>query len=178
MIVLQFIRGDDVGSNIIAYFGHGANFSHVDTVVREGLLGARSDSVGGAPPGVQIRDPNYVRGARAILRLELECSPEITQRYLDFVYAQIGKPYDVEGIEAFVLGRDWHDPDAWFCSEMVGAGGEHSGYFPYPLATPSNRLTPADLLLAISAIAPVNLSAALVPAVTATAALPAEKEPS
>jgi hypothetical protein len=46
MITLQFVRGEDLGAKLITWFGHGANFSHVDVVWPDGkLLGARSDRV-------------------------------------------------------------------------------------------------------------------------------------
>lgn len=151
MIVLQFVRGKDFGADAIAWFSHGANFSHVDTVLPDGgLLGARSDVVDDVRPGVRVRNPSYVGDCRT-LRVELPCAPAIERAYLEFLHAQIGKPYDVEGIMDFIGGRDWHEPDAWFCSELAAAGLEHAGYFEYPLTTPTNKITPSDLLLALSA---------------------------
>jgi hypothetical protein len=149
-VILQFVRGSDFGADAISWFAHGADFSHVDTVVPEGLLGARSDVVGGAPAGVQIRDPNYVRGSKAVLRVDLVCEPRIEKRYQDFIRSQLGLPYDNEAILAFVIGRDWRGPGSWFCSELVAAGLEESGYFPYPLATHSNKVDPPGLLFALS----------------------------
>lgn len=163
MIVLQFVRGSDFGADAISWFGHGADFSHVDTVVAEGLLGARSDQVGGAAAGVQVRDPTYVHGCRAALRVQLPCEPQVTAKYLAFIRAQVGMPYDHEGILAFVVGRDWRGPGAWFCSELVAAGLEHAGYFEHPLASPANKIDPASLILALSVCAPIDLKAATVP---------------
>jgi hypothetical protein len=179
VITLQFVRGADFGADAISWFGHGADFSHVDTVTRGGLLGARSDVVGGAPAGVHVRDPSYVAGARALLRVDLPCSPEVAAAYEAFLTAQIGLPYDSEGILAFVVGRDWRGPGAWFCSELVGAGLEASGYFPYPLATPANKLTPPDLLLALSTINRIDPKAITVPPPAPVPyPMPHEKEPS
>lgn len=165
MIVLQFVRGSDLGADLIAWFSHGG-YSHVDTVVREGLLGARSDRVGGAPAGVQIRDPSYI-GESPALRVQIECAPDVSMAYEVFVRSQIGKPYDLEGIAGFVSGRDWRDDSAWFCSELVAAALEGCGYFDHPLAAPTNKITPADLLLAVSVktliprIAPARLIGAI-----------------
>ena len=159
MITLQFVRGRDAGAALIEWFGHGAEFSHVDTVWPDGrLFGARSDSVGGAPPGVQFRDPSYVDGEAASLRVDLACSNDITMRYLAFLKAQEGKPYDMEGILAFVAGRQWDEPSAWFCSELAAAGLQVAGYFPHPLATSSNKITPPDLVLVLSAFVDVRLA--------------------
>ena len=70
--------------------------------------------------------------------------------------SQIGKPYDGEAILAFVAGRNWQDPEAWFCSELVAAGLEDSSIV-LPLAAPTAKITPADLILILSAIVPVSL---------------------
>lgn len=156
MIVLQFVRGTDFGARAIEWFSHCGDFSHVDTVLPEGLLGSRSDTTGGKPPGVQIRDPSYV-GAERTLRVEIPASPGMTQRYVDFLRSQLGKPYDVDGILGFIVGRDWRNPVDWFCSELVTAGLEQSGYFPFALSSPSNKITPADLVLLLSRDIPIQL---------------------
>jgi hypothetical protein len=155
MIVLQFVRGTDFGAKAIEWFSHGADFSHVDTVLPDGaLLGARDDLVGGAARGVQIRSPAYVGGS-TVLRVGLDCPLEVRNAYYDFIHLQVGKPYDESGIAAFIFGRNWRTPDSWFCSELTGFGLEKAGFFPYHLATPSNKLTPPDLLLALSARADI-----------------------
>ncbi len=43
------------------------------------------------------------------------------QAALDFVRAQLGKPYDWTAIFGFLLRRDWAEPDAWFCNELAEA---------------------------------------------------------
>ncbi|MHB8674545.1 MAG: hypothetical protein ACYDAK_12835 [Candidatus Limnocylindrales bacterium] len=150
-IALQFLHGGDAASRLIEWFSHGAGYSHVDAVLPDGrLLGARSDNVGNAPPGVQIRDPGYVAGT-PVLTLHLPADTPQETVFYDFLNAQIGKPYDALGILAFVGGRDWRAPDSWFCSELCAAALEACGYFPWPLASTTNKITPADLLLAISA---------------------------
>lgn len=148
-IALQFASASDLGSEAIEWFSHGM-WSHVDSLLPDGsLLGARDDEVGGAPAGVQIRPPGYKNFARA-LRVDLAADDAMTARYYDFVRAQIGKPYDQRGILAFVAGRDWRSPGAWFCSELVAAGLEACGFFAWPLAAPANRITPSDLVLLLS----------------------------
>lgn len=157
MISLLFVQGRDAGANVIQWFGHGAGFSHVDSILGDGrLLGARSDDVGGAPAGVQVRNPAYVQGAKT-LRVYLQCHEAVTVRYYAFLRKQIGKPYDHEGIAGFIVGRNWQRDDAWFCSELVAAGLQASGYLPYKLASPSNRITPPDLVLVLSALTPITL---------------------
>lgn len=155
-IVLQFIGADDLGSEAIEWFSHGS-FSHVDSVLEDGrLLGARSDVVGGVPAGVQIRPPDYETFAR-VLRVELPAPNAVVDAYYGFLRSQIGKPYDKDGILAFVLWRDWRTPDAWFCSEIAARGLEVSGYLAYPLASPANRVTPSELVQICSVLVPVTL---------------------
>jgi len=157
MITLQFVQGNDWQGQLIEWFSHGADYCHVDTVMPDGkLLGARSDNVGGAEPGVQLRDPSYVGEAKT-LRVDLSVTADQMAKYFSFLSAQLGKPYDMEGILAFISGRDWHQTDSWFCSELVAAGLEACGFFQWPLATSSNKVTPPDLLLAISSRQKVQL---------------------
>ena len=158
MITLQFLRGTGWDSKLIEWFGHGAQFSHVDSILPDGsLLGSRSDVVMGVPEGVQIRPAAYV-GQQKTLKIELPSTPEQEAEYYLFLNDQLGKPYDKRGIISFITGRNWQTPDAWFCSELVGTGLVRCGWFPHPLTTPTNKLDPAGLILAISAETNVNLS--------------------
>jgi uncharacterized protein YycO len=142
-IVLRFARARGLSSDAIAWFGHSWP-SHVDSVLEDGsLLGARLEG------GVQVRPPGYATFSR-VLVVRLPTSPAIAAAYYDFLSHQVGKRYDVAGIAAFVAGRNWRTPDSWYCSELVAAALEAAGYFAAPLATPSNRITPADLLLVLS----------------------------
>lgn len=158
-IVLQFSFQRDLGADLITYFGHGAGFSHVDAVMPDGsLLGARSDVCLGVPSGVQIRPPHYADFAR-VLPVSLAASDLQSHGFNNFLQGQIGKPYDMEAILGFAVGRDWRNPNAWFCSELIAAALESGGWFPFGLATPANKLDPDDLLLATSARADVRLAA-------------------
>jgi hypothetical protein len=150
MIRLQFSRQADLGSTFIAWFGHGAGYSHVDTVLGDGqLLGARADHCAGVPPGVQVRPPDYAAFSRTLV-VELPASAETTSVYYAFVRGQVGKGYDMTAIVGFAAGRDWRAPDSWFCSELAAAALEASSFFAFPLATPANKISPDDLLLVCS----------------------------
>ena len=158
MITLQFSASPDLGSKIIGFFSHGAAWSHVDAVLPDGrLLGARYDRTGitaecpdGCAPGVQIRPADYKQFSRK-RKLHLPCPQPMADRFNDFLHSQLGKPYDTRALIGFATGRDWRTPDSWFCSELVARGLELSGWFPYPLATPVDKIDPDDLYLAISA---------------------------
>jgi hypothetical protein len=131
-------------------------YSHVDTVLPDGqLYGARSDKVGGQPPGVYGRDPSYVSGL-TVLRILLSMPPAMEAKYFDFILSQRAKPYDKSAIWGFGLGRDWREDDSWFCSELVGAGLEACDYFGHPISLEANKITPADLLLALSVKSPLE----------------------
>jgi len=149
MISLQFVRGTQLDSKLIEWFGGGPLFSHVDTVLEDGtLLGSRMEG------GVQIRQAGYF-GDLKTLRIDLECSDLATGRYIEFVKSQLGKPYDGTGILAFVAGRDWQEDDSWFCSELVASGLEKCGYFAFRPASPSNKITPPNLILMLSVLTKV-----------------------
>lgn len=44
-----------------------------------------------------------------------------------FVLAQVGKPYDWTGVVGIGLDRNWQDPSAWWCSELVMAAAAAGG---------------------------------------------------
>lgn len=149
MIRLQFSAMDDPASEAIKLFERGWP-SHVDALLDDGtLLGARSDSVGGKSPGVQIR-PSWYAAFSHVEVVMLGATILQREAWLNFLLAQVGKPYDILAIVAFTMGRDWRQPDSWFCSELQAAALESCGWFPRPLANAANEITPRDLLLAVS----------------------------
>jgi len=150
MITLQFSAQNDLGSLIIELGGAGP-FSHVDIVEADGrLYGARSDVVGGMPAGVQSRPPDYQKFARRV-RMSFSTTPAEEKTFWDFAYAQRGKAYDTTSILAFVLNRDWREPDSWFCSELATACLETAGICP-PLYSPVNKIEPVTLAIVCSAL--------------------------
>lgn len=44
-----------------------------------------------------------------------------------FALSQVGKPYDWTGAIGIALRREWHESDAWFCSELVEAAAMAGG---------------------------------------------------
>jgi hypothetical protein len=156
LITLQFSAQNDLGSLIIELGGAGP-FSHVDLVEADGrLYGARSDAVGGVPPGVQSRPPDYEKFARRV-RMSFSSTPAEEKTFWDFAYAQRGKPYDTTAILAFVANRDWRTPDAWFCSELATASLETAAICP-PLYSPVNKIEPVTLAIVCSALGEIVTS--------------------
>jgi hypothetical protein len=154
-ITIQLSALDDVGSVAIRAFSHGP-YSHVDAVLPDGnLLGARSDQIGDVPAGVQVRKPGYADFS-ALRHVVLPTTVDCEAAFYAFLQTQTGKPYDHSAILGFALDRDWREPDSWFCSELIAAALEKAAYFSFSLAAPANKITPADLLLALSATANVG----------------------
>lgn len=153
MIRFQFVLGDGWVSRAIAWFSAGTRggVSHVDVVMRHGmLLGSRSDSVGGQPPGVHIRDQDYAPWRRRVV-ISLDSTEAEELAFYRFLNDQLGKPYDKVGILGFVGNRSWHEEDSWFCSELVAAALEEAGVLP-KLFVPANKITPNELAVLLTAI--------------------------
>jgi uncharacterized protein YycO len=132
-------------------FGAG-HFSHCDIVLPDGtLLGARSDTIGGKPPGVQIRPDDYEVWSFRV-RFTTVCTDKQAADFYDFASAQVGKPYDKLAIFAFVINRNWRDEDAWFCDELDIRCYEVSGLLPI-VYTPANKITPVSAATLVSAVA-------------------------
>lgn len=164
MIRLQFVRQAALSSDAIAWFSQG-NLSHVDAVVGlEGnplaecvaLLGARSDTTGGRPPGVQIRRLDYLPFALRV-RFNIPCTEDQAAEWRAFLVRQLGKPYDHAAIWGFVVGRNWRERDSWICSELQAAALEQAGIVK-DLYLAANKITPVALALAVSALPGVTRS--------------------
>jgi len=118
-------------------------------MVSGALVGARSDAIGGQLPGVRVRPPGYELWSRTeIVRLPIDSTVETA--FWTFLSQQLGKPYDKLAILAFAVQRDWREDGSWFCSELIAAALEKSGWFTGPLSDVANKITPRDLLLILS----------------------------
>lgn len=158
-IVLQFCSFPTLVGEVIDWFTAG-EVGHVDAVLPDGsLLGAQQQAgLGGAGAGVQVRPAGY-GNMQHIRRVSLSAEPAQEQQFWMFLRAQLGKPYDITAFAAFAAGRDWQEPDSWFCSELIAAGLEAGRVFAYPLAAPANKITPQELFLLCSAFGPVSTPA-------------------
>lgn len=149
-VQLQFVRQHDIASSAIAWFSQG-EVSHVDAVMPDGmLLGARNDAVGGQPPGVRIRPPDYAKFVLWV-PFTITTTPDQEVKFHSFLLAQVGKPYDQQAIWGFVTGRNWRENDSWICSELQAAALEAAGIVP-PLYLAANKITPTALALLASGI--------------------------
>ena len=145
MITLRFVTADDIISAGIRAAEYGFWASHVECLTSDNtLLGAHVDG------GVQARKRDYDTGKFTKEEfVNLPLNNTMTTKFLEFLNNQIGKPYDLSAITAFVVGRNWRETDSWFCSELQAAALENSGWF-NTLATEVNHITPRDLRLIIS----------------------------
>jgi hypothetical protein len=146
MIILRFVTCNDAISGGIRFAEYGFWASHVETLTPEGkLLGAHAHG------GVQAREHDYDRGGFYREKyIELPADAEMTAAFYAWNALQVGKPYDLTAIAAFIARRDWRETDSWFCSELIAAGLEAVKYFPFALATEVNHVMPRDLLLILS----------------------------
>ena len=146
---LRFVRGTGWSSKAIEWFSAGP-FSHVDAVGTDGLYGARSDAIGGKPPGVQWRPFDYEK-VDGSLTIELQATFQQETAFWLFLRSQEGKPYDAVGIWGFATGRDWREPGEWFCSELQAAALEEAKLL-NPLYAPASKVTPSALCVILSAV--------------------------
>lgn len=150
MVRLRFVQGLGFRSRVIGWFSAGF-LSHVDAVLPDGtLLGARSDIIKGVPTGVQIRPPGYENVALEMV-MEIPATAFQEVAFYRFLRAQLGKPYDRTAIWAFAFNRDWHEADAWICSELQAAALEAAGILP-KLFEDVWKITPVALANAVSEV--------------------------
>lgn len=134
MITLQFSTTSAFISRAIRFITW-SEFSHVDVVLPDGgLLGAHLD-------GVKIRRPETQKFTKTA-RFTVSMTPEQEARFYEFLYKQVGKPYDKTAIFGILVHRDWQEDDSWFCSELVAAACEYAGVS--LIREKRNRITPRD----------------------------------
>lgn len=151
-IRLQFVCGSDIASRLIAWYGNGyGGYSHVDAVLPDGsLLGARSDRVGGQPPGVRIRPANYDKWVRRVV-LGLSVSSTDAFTWEAWLRSQVGKPYDMPAIWGFLLGRKTEEKGQWICSALQAGALEAVGAM-HRLLVPPSQVTPDALCNIVCAL--------------------------
>jgi uncharacterized protein YycO len=140
-IKLRFIEGVGWVSEAICKFTW-SRWSHVEAWTPEGYLGAQTEG------GVQIRPYDYCKvKAEAFATYSL---PEAdAQKVLEFLRAQIGKPYDFKAIAGFLFHRDWVAAAHWFCSELQAAAPDIAAHSPLLKVDQhkDNRISPGMLAM-------------------------------
>jgi len=64
-------------------------------------------------------------------------------KIFDFIKQTFRSPYDYLGALGVGLGRDWQEPNHWFCSEWVAKALMEAEVIKIPIEW--NRVTPGDL---------------------------------
>lgn len=155
-IHFQFSTSTAWQSAVIRKLCH-SPFSHIDLLLEDGNLLGASDHpdapvIEGNPRGVAIRPPDYQEfGIRRVAILKTDRYDRVTE----LSRSQLGRPFDGGALYDFISdlfpgARDWRFPDSWFCAELFAWVLEESGFWRRSFIWPKNRVSPTDLLLALS----------------------------
>ena len=118
---LLFCRSNTIGSWLIRSFTW-SRWSHV-AIVEDDCWVIESTLLGG---GVRRKLLTaFVDEHSSVEPVDVRLADE--EAALDFLRAQLGKPYDWTALLGFIFHRDWAEPDAWFCSELAEAAAVAGG---------------------------------------------------
>ena len=141
MIRLSFVEEANLESYAISWYGK-SNLSHVDALRDDGWRwGARSDSVGGKGPGLQLRPPNYAPFIReTVFTLPATELQEVS--FWAWWESQEGKPYDKLEILGFFFDQNWMHPGWYICSAASYAAKASIDLVSQELYLPGNKIDP------------------------------------
>jgi hypothetical protein len=143
LLRIDLLMGPDLTSKPIAWFGNGPDgYSHCASVLADGrYLDARSDTLGGVPPGIHIRDPATEAWVR-----KRRCTLSVDQATYDAweanLRAKISDKYAKGDIIGFLVDRMLHRVGTYDCSALVVDALQHVKRVPFPLWLPAHRITP------------------------------------
>jgi len=139
----------------LAQYGNG--LCHVDAETPEGTyIGAHLLG------GVQEFKPGYDTGFKEEIFINIKCTKEQEDKFLKFIRSHLHEPYDPISIVYFwgpFASKNWHDPNAWECTQFIAEGLIHCGWLPPNERIPSGKLTPTILYYLTSTLE-VKLNAA------------------
>ena len=136
------VNGKDFVSGAINFVSRGA-VCHVEFIFPNGTsIGAHADG------GVAVRK---VEPCAVDYRFSAPCTDEQSEKAINFLRGQIGKPYDFLDIIGIMANRDWHNPQRWICSELWAATMEAAGLIGM-LPTAVQLVTPQDALIISAAM--------------------------
>lgn len=116
-----------------------SDWDHIEIALNNGwFLGSHPNG------GVQERHPHYIEPLDSLFLLI--DAPAVDEWVLHNARSQIDKPYDHAAIFGASRRRDWHNPNAWICSELIAWSFEQAGV---PILSPQvlGRISPRDILL-------------------------------
>lgn len=134
-----FMRTSDIWSPIIRMTTW-SPWSHVATVITKDLA---YESV--FKSGV-VRTPlrNILKRATKFEFIEYDTD---NKKLMQFMEAQVGKPYDYTAVAGIAFHRNWQEDDSWFCSELHAAGHRYAGNA--LIDKECNRVTPYDAYVSV-----------------------------
>lgn len=150
-VTLQFVLGNSWSSRLIAWYGSGyGGFSHVDAVMQDGsLVGARSDQVGGQPPGLRRRPPQYEHWRMQTL-VTFPNTEALYPAFEKATLAKVGSGYDKADILGFIIGKPLMQPGHWICSAAQADSLAEVGLLHVSPFSPQ-QITPTSLFLICTA---------------------------
>ena len=150
-MLIRFCTGNSIPDKIVRWGQRDGWPSHCEWKMPDGrLYGAHLFG------GVRFRPAGYDKATNTReLIVNVPLMPAQYEKWAEFMFAQHLKPYDKWAVLGLGLGRNWRDPDQWFCSELVIAGLEHCGFLPR-LASVVYHISPRDALMILSALIPIS----------------------
>lgn len=111
-VTVVFSQSLNIGSWMIRKFTQ-SDWSHCGLLTEEGeVLEATADHGVVATPYEKFKEKHNL-----IISITIET--EHAAKIYELFKSQLGKRYDYTAIFSIVIGRDWQEMDAWFCSEIV-----------------------------------------------------------
>ncbi len=143
LIRLRFVRHPGIFSTLVQYAQFGFRQTHAEAFLPEGgVIGAWFEG------GTRVRPVGYDGNKFTDeLLINIKATPEQEDAFYTFLRENLLRKYDALAIVAFAAGRDWQEPDSWFCSEYIAAGLVAAGLFPSIMAARLNKVTVKDLAL-------------------------------
>lgn len=116
-IISRFVTERKIVADAIRFVEHAPDLapSHVEFKYSTGWLGAHLDAAG--IKGVGIRPMDYIKDPLWEIWYSLSVDDITYANWEKFAVAQINKGYDLILDAAIALNANWHQKDAWNCSE-------------------------------------------------------------
>jgi len=157
-VIIRFVSHRGIFNWLCQFAQDGFWATHCELVLDDGRrLSSWFHNTWFGKGAVRIEPADYDAGT--IIREEfvtVKLTPEQSEKFHEFLNAQMGKRYDWRAIVAFVYafrhGRIWQEDDAWFCDELFCGAFATCGKFPQKMAVEYSRLTVRDLSLIISSM--------------------------
>jgi hypothetical protein len=146
MIILRFVYNPGLLEPMITFDSNEpGGFCHVEAVTPDGkYLGAHVDGVAARP---MDWDAGKFTKQKFML---LPADAEMTAKWIHYLRAVIGEPYDFSAIAAFVSHFDMRQKHHTICSALQTLALRWCEYFPISLPVPAHRVSVRDLELGLT----------------------------